>query len=78
MYIFKMATDFEVEKLALDLPEPRRAVLAARLLRSLPAILDDDDAGVAEAISRDSEFETNSSLGLSPEEFDDRIQRRRI
>jgi hypothetical protein len=73
-----MATEVEVEKLALDLPEAERAALAARLLRSLPSVLKDADEGVAEAISRDSEFETNSTLGLSPEEFDKRIQRRRI
>jgi hypothetical protein len=71
-----MAAEIEIEKLALDLPEARRAVLAARLLRSLPSVLEDADEGVAEAISRDSEFETNPSLGVSPEEFDDRIQRR--
>jgi hypothetical protein len=72
-----MATNLEVEKLALELPEAQRAVLAARLLRSLPTILEDDDEGVAEALSRDSDFETNPAVGLSSEEFNDRIQRRR-
>jgi hypothetical protein len=72
-----MATNLEVEKLALELPEAQRAILAARLLRSLPTILEDDDEGVAEAVSRDSDFEANPALGLSPEEFNDRIQRRR-
>ena len=52
-----MATSVEVEKLALDLPEAQRAILAARLLRSLPAILQEHDDGVAEALSRDSDFE---------------------
>ena len=73
-----MAAEVEIEKLALDLPEAQRAALAARLLRSLPSVLEDADEGVAEAISRDSELEMNPSLGVSPEEFDDRIQRRRI
>ncbi len=68
-----MATNVEVEKLALDLPEAQRAILAARLLRSLPAILQERDDGVAEALSRDSDFEANPSLGLSQEELDDRI-----
>jgi hypothetical protein len=71
-----MATNIEVEKLALDLPEAQRAILAARLLRSLPAILQERDDGVAEALSRDSDFEANPSLGLSQEELDDRIGRR--
>jgi hypothetical protein len=71
-----MATNVEVEKLALDLPEAQRAILAARLLRSLPAILQERDDGVAEALSRDSDFEANPSLGLSQEELDDRIGRR--
>ena len=71
-----MATNVEVEKLALDLPEAQRAILAARLLRSLPAILQERDDGVAEALSRDSDFEANPSLGLSQKELDDRIGRR--
>jgi len=71
-----MATNVEVEKLALDLPEAQRAILAATLLRSLPAILQEHDDGVAEALSRDSDFEANPSLGLSQKELDDRIGRR--
>jgi hypothetical protein len=72
-----MMTNVEVEKLALDLPEAQRALLAARLLRALPAILQDDDDGLAEALSRDSDFETNPSLGLSQKELNDQIGRRR-
>ena len=71
-----MATNVEVEKLALDLPEAQRAILAARLLRSLSAVLQEHDDGVAEALSRDSDFEANPSLGLSQKELDDRIGRR--
>jgi hypothetical protein len=51
--IFLMATIAEVEKLALDLPEGQRAVLAAHLLGSLPSILHDEDEGIAEALRRE-------------------------
>ena len=44
-----MATITEVEKLALDLPDKERAVLAAHLLLSLPPILEHQDEGIAEA-----------------------------
>jgi len=54
-----MATIAEVEKLALDLPETERAVLAAHLLGSLPSVLHDEDEGIAEALRRDAEFEAN-------------------
>src|SRR5580693_2324240 len=60
-----MATIAEVEKLALDLPETERAVLAAHLLGSLPSVLHDEDEGVAEALRRDAEFEADPSLGMS-------------
>ena len=46
----------EVEKLALDLPETERAVLAAHPLGSLPPVLDDGDEGIADALRRDAEF----------------------
>ena len=72
-----MATIAEVEKLALDLPETERAVLAAHLLGSLPSILHDEDEGIAEALRRDAEFEGNPSFGMSLEELDQRIDRRR-
>lgn len=51
-----MATANEVEKLALDLAEKERAILAAHLLKSLPAVLDDADEGMAEALQRDKEI----------------------
>jgi len=51
-----MATIDEVQKLALDLPETQRAVLAANLLGSLPPVLHDEDEGVAEALRRDAEL----------------------
>jgi putative addiction module component (TIGR02574 family) len=69
-----MATIAEVEKLALDLPETERAVLAAHLLGSLPSILHDEDEGIAEALRRDAELEANPSLGMSLDELDQRIK----
>jgi putative addiction module component (TIGR02574 family) len=72
-----MATVAEIEKLAQDLSEKERAVLAAHLLGSLPPVLHDDDEGIAEALRRDAEFEGNPSLGLSLEQLDQQIDRRR-
>ena len=72
-----MATMTEVEKLALDLPESQRAVLAAHLLGSLPAVLHDEDEGIAEALRRDADFGENPVIGLSIEQLDQDIGRRR-
>ena len=72
-----MASITEVEKVALDLPERERAVLAAHLLESLPPVLHDEDEGIAEALLRDANFESSPSLGLSLEQLDQQIKRRR-
>jgi hypothetical protein len=72
-----MATMAEVEKLALDLAEAERAVLAAHLLGSLPSVLYGEDEGIAEAMRPDAVLEANPSLGMSLEELDQRIERRR-
>jgi putative addiction module component (TIGR02574 family) len=72
-----MVTIAEVEKLALDLPESQRAVLATHLLGSLPPVLHDDDEGIAEALRRDAELDANPSLGLSLEQLDRQIKSRR-
>jgi hypothetical protein len=72
-----MATMTEVEKLALDLPEGQRAVLAAHLLGSLPAVLHDEDEGIAEALRRDGGFGENPALGMSIEQLDQEITQRR-
>jgi hypothetical protein len=71
-----VATITEVEKLALDLPETQRAILAAHLLGSLPSILDDEDEGFAEALRRDAELDADPSSAISLKELDERIQRR--
>jgi putative addiction module component (TIGR02574 family) len=59
----------DLEEQAMQLPENQRAALAAHLLDSLPAILHDDDAGVAEAMRRDAELDRDPSAGMSMEEF---------
>lgn len=59
----------ELEEQALALPQDQRAALAAHLLDSLPAVLQEEDLGVAEAVRRDQEMDTNPSAGLSLEEF---------
>ena len=72
-----MATIVEIEKLAQDLSENDRAILAAHLLESLPPVLHDDDEGIGEALRRDAELATNPSDGLTMEQLDRRIERRR-
>jgi hypothetical protein len=72
-----MATITEVEKLALDLPENQRAVLAAHLLGSLPSVLHDEDEGIAEALRRDAELDANPSSGVSLKQLNGQIERRR-
>jgi hypothetical protein len=64
-----MATLIELEEQVLQLPEDQRAFLAAQLLESLPAMLHDDDAGVAEAMRRDAELDRDPSSGMSLAEF---------
>lgn len=72
-----MATIAEVEKLAFDLPDSERAVLAAHLLRSLPSVLHDEDEGVAEALRRDEDFAANPGIGITLEQLDRQIAARR-
>lgn len=72
-----MATIAEIEKLAQDLSENDRAVLAAHLLESLPPVLQDDDEGIAEALRRDAELEADPSAGLTLQQLDQKINRLR-
>jgi hypothetical protein len=71
-----MATISEVEKLALELPEQQRATLAANLLESLPGILSDEDEGMAEALRRDAEIDSDPTQTMSLAELDADIRRR--
>ncbi|MBA3832822.1 MAG: addiction module protein [Chthoniobacterales bacterium] len=72
-----MATVVEVEELALGLADNQRAALAAHLLGSLPPFLSDSDEGIAEALRRDAELESDQSLGISVERLDQQIAERR-
>jgi putative addiction module component (TIGR02574 family) len=72
-----MSTIAELEKMALDLSENDRALLATHILRSLPAVLHDEDDGLAEALRRDAELEADPSIGISLEEFQEKINRHR-
>lgn len=76
-YPLRMATNIDVEKLALDLTEQRRANLAASLLESLPGILTDEDEGVAEARRRDAEIDGNPDQSISLAQLDSCIRGRR-
>jgi hypothetical protein len=75
--LHSMATIFEVEKLALDLPEQDRAKLAANLLDSLPGVLADEDEGVEEALRRDAQINTDPNQVITLAELDSHIQNRR-
>jgi putative addiction module component (TIGR02574 family) len=72
-----MATITEVERLAFDLPDSDRAVLASRLLRSLPSVLHDEDDGIAEALRRDAELDANPEAAITLDQLDERIRDRR-
>jgi len=72
-----MSTITEVEKLALDLPETDRALLAAHLLDSLPAVLHDEDGGIGEALRRDAEIDADPKSGMSLKQVDAQVAQRR-
>jgi putative addiction module component (TIGR02574 family) len=72
-----MTTIAEVEKLAFDLPDSDRAVLAAHLLHSLPSVLHDEDDGIAEALRRDGELDADPSGAITLEQLEQRIRDRR-
>ena len=72
-----MATITEVEKLALELPDRDKALLAVHLIRSLPSVLHDEDDGMAEALRRDADLDVNPCSGMSLEQLDEQIKRRR-
>ena len=64
-----MVTLPEIEQTAMQLPDRERAALAAHLFDSLPSVLHDEDDGVAEAIRRDAELDTDPETGVSLQEF---------
>jgi putative addiction module component (TIGR02574 family) len=59
----------EIEAQAMELTASQRAKLAASLLDSLPALLYDDDEGLAEAHRRDAEMDNDPSIGLTTEQL---------
>ena len=76
-YSFAMSTVAELEKLALELTEKDRAVLAANILETLPPILVDEDEGIAEALRRDAEMDADPSLRMSLADLKAAIRERR-
>ena len=64
-----MQTLSEIEQEAMKLPDSDRAFLASRLLDSLPAVLSDDDDGLAEAIRRDAEMDRDPAATMTLEEL---------
>ena len=65
----------QIEATAMNLPESQRATLASHLLGSLPAILQSDDEGLAEALHRDAELDENPSMGMTMGEFNKAFNR---
>ena len=64
-----MQTLSEIEREAMKLPEIGRAQLASRLLNSLPAVLSDEDDGVAEALRRSAELAEDPGATITFEEL---------
>ena len=70
-----MNTINEIETHAMTLPDQQRAKLASHLLSSLPAVLQDEDQGLTEALRRDAELDADSSMGMTMEEFKSAVGR---
>ena len=64
-----MQTLHKIEGDAMTLPDQQRAKLAMHLLESLPAVLEEDDEGLAEAMRRDAELDANPSSGMTMAQF---------
>jgi putative addiction module component (TIGR02574 family) len=69
-----MQTLSDIEREAMKLPDSSRAYLASRLLASLPAVLSDDDDGVAEALRRSAEMDRDPAAALTWEELKRRVR----
>ena len=70
-----MQTLDDIEREAMKLPDSDRACLASRLLDSLPAVLSDDDDGLAEAIRRSAEMDRNPGAAMTLEEVGQAVKR---
>jgi hypothetical protein len=63
-----MQTLADIEREAMRLPDRDRACLASRLLESRPAVLSDDDDGLAEAIRCSAEMDKDPGAARTLEE----------
>ncbi len=70
-----MQTLSEIEQGAMKLPENSRASLAWRLLASLPAVLSEEDDGVAEALRRSAEMDQDPGARMTLEELRHAVKR---
>lgn len=64
-----MQTLSDIEREARKLPDSDRVSLASRLLDPLPAVLSDDDDGLAEAIRPDAEMDRDPAALMTLEEL---------
>ena len=72
-----MADIRDVTPLAMKLVDKERAILAAQLLNSLPSVLHDEDQGIAEALRRDLEVDSDPVNSISMDDLDGMVMRRR-
>lgn len=70
-----MVTLAQLEAQIMTLPDGARADLACYILKSLPAAYSDDDGGVAEALRRDAEMDSDPSMCMTYEEFKQSLDR---
>jgi putative addiction module component (TIGR02574 family) len=66
----------EIRNGAMELPQDERALLAASLLASLPAVLDDNDDGVSEARRRSLDLDENPTSGVTWDEISKGVRSR--
>lgn len=64
-----MPTMSELERQAMALPDSERATLAVLLLNPLPAVLFENDDGLAEARRRNDEMDRDPTASVALEEI---------
>jgi putative addiction module component (TIGR02574 family) len=72
-------TDMSANQIAIEalrLSEKERADLASRLLRSLPPVALAGDDGLAEALRRDEELDTDPAQAISLQNMDSHVRER--
>lgn len=55
----------EIREEALRLTDAERATLASDILQTLPAVLSEEDEGVAEALRREAEMEADPAASIA-------------